>query len=202
MRVIHRDLKPANTKITPEGKPKILDFGLAKATERKSPTSNLSESPTVTRGTAVGVILGTAPYMSPEQARWQTVDKRTDIWAFGCCLYEALAGKLAFPGETVTDTLARIVEREPDWKALPNRTPSSIHRLLRRCLSKTAADRLQHIGDARIEIADALTTPLEAPTQSSPSAAVVVLALTTVLATGVALWSLVRSSAPVPKPVV
>ena len=126
--VVHRDLKPPNIKITPEDNIKILDFGLAKAFRREAADSGLSESPTMTRGTATGVILGTAPYMSPEQATGKTVDRRTDIGAFGCCLYETLAGKAAFLGDTVTATLAKILERDPDWEALPRETPHA-----RRC---------------------------------------------------------------------
>ncbi len=123
--IIHRDLKPANVKITPDGLVKVLDFGLAKALVDEEPTADFSQSPTLTKGTALGAIMGTAAYMSPEQARGKTVDKRTDIWAFGCCLYEALTGRKAFEGETVTDTLAAVVNREPDWDALPRTTPRS-----------------------------------------------------------------------------
>ena len=156
--IIHRDLKPANVKITPEGKVKVLDFGLAKALEDETPATDLTHSPTRT-GTAVGVIMGTAGYMSPEQARGQAVDKRTDIWAFGCVLYEVLSGKQVFGGTTVTDILAAIVHKEPDWEALPEGTPRAILRLLRRCLDKDPHERLHHIADARIEIRHALSEP-------------------------------------------
>jgi serine/threonine-protein kinase len=156
--IIHRDLKPANIKITPEGKIKILDFGLAKAMAGEAPVQNLSESPTLTRdATETGVLLGTAPYMSPEQARGKEVDKRSDIWAFGCCLYEALTSKVAFLGETVSDTIAAILDRKPDWSALPEVTPVTVQRLMRRCLKKQSNERLQHIGDARIEIGEVLS---------------------------------------------
>ena len=122
--VIHRDLKPANVKLTPDGKIKILDFGLAKAFEGEAPVTDISQSPTLTEEmTRAGVILGTAAYMSPEQARGEEVDKRTDIFAFGCVLYELLTGKRTFGGKTVTDTLAKVLEGVPDWKALPNNTP-------------------------------------------------------------------------------
>ena len=154
--IVHRDLKPANIKITPAGDVKVLDFGLAKAAGGDS-VPDLSQSPTITvGGTHAGVILGTAAYMSPEQARGQPVDKRTDVWAFGCVLYEMLAGRPAFSGSTMTDTLAAILEREPDWTALPRATSDAIHRLLRRCLEKDARLRLHDIADARIEIDDEL----------------------------------------------
>ena len=114
--VIHRDLKPANIKVTPEGKPKVLDFGLGKAFAGVGKSVDLSRSPTITRdATAAGAILGTPGYMSPEQARGKSIDKRTDIWAFGCCLFEALTGKPAFLGETVSDTIAAILDKEPTW---------------------------------------------------------------------------------------
>ena len=113
--------------LTPEGEPKILDFGLAKAQAADTPPQVLSQSPTFTRNaTEAGVILGTAPYMSPEQAKGKAVDKRTDIWAFGCCLFEALTGKPAFQGETVSETLPKILEREPRWEALPEKTPAGL----------------------------------------------------------------------------
>jgi serine/threonine protein kinase len=158
--IIHRDLKPANVKIAPEGTVKVLDFGLAKAAAADGSTPDLSQSPTVTvGGTRDGIILGSAAYMSPEQARGKPVDKRTDIWAFGCVVYEMLTGRPAFAGETVTDTLAAIVEREPDWRALPSPTPVGVRRLLRRCLEKDRQERLHDIADARLEIKEALTAP-------------------------------------------
>jgi serine/threonine protein kinase len=145
--IVHRDLKPANIKITPAGMVKVLDFGLAKAGDGGGP--NLSRSPTVTiGGTRDGVLLGTAAYMSPEQARGQAVDKRTDIWAFGCVLYEMLTGRTPFTGDTLSDTVAAILDREPDWTLLPNATPLGIRRLLHRCLTKEPLRRLRDIGDA------------------------------------------------------
>jgi Tol biopolymer transport system component len=151
--VVHRDLKPANIKITADGTVKVLDFGLATVSVSDLPGREGSQVPTaVAGGTREGAILGTAPYMSPEQARGTPIDKRTDIWAFGCVLYEMLTGRLPFAGETISDTLARILEREPQWEALPNSTPPSVRVLLRRCLEKDPKRRLHDIADARIEL--------------------------------------------------
>ncbi len=176
--VIHRDLKPANIKITPDGKVKVLDFGLAKAFESDPSSSGVSPtlSPTLTSaGTIAGAILGTAAYMAPEQARGQAVDKRADIWAFGGVLFEMLTGKLAFPGDTVSDTLAAVLKLEPDWKAVPATTPPMLQRLLRRCLEKDPRKRLRDIGEARILIERALGGEVEelAPSAEPATEAVV-----------------------------
>src|SRR3989475_12283329 len=160
--IIHRDLNPFNIKITTDGVVKVLDFGLAKALAAEGSGPDLSKSPTITaRGTIEGAILGTAAYMSPEQARGQTVDKRTDIWAFGCVLFNMLTGSSAFGRETITDTIAAVVGAEPEWKSLPADTPGSIRRLLTRCLQKDARRRLHDIADARIELEDTMATPAE-----------------------------------------
>jgi len=172
---IHRDLKPANVKITPNGTVKVLDFGLAKALEGEADggsSPDLSQSPTLSAAaTAAGVILGTAAYMSPEQARGQKVDRRADIWSFGVVLYEMLTGKSVYQGETVSDVLAKVLEREPDWDSLPKDTPASIRRLLRRCFDKNKRQRLQSMGDARIAIEQYLSDPACETTAIAPVAA-------------------------------
>jgi Tol biopolymer transport system component len=159
--IVHRDLKPANIKAPPSGLVKVLDFGLAKpgvGGTGDEDTDALSKSPTLTvGGTQEGVLLGTAAYMSPEQARGQAVDKRADIWAFGCVLLEMLTARAAFTGATVTDILAAVIEREPDWHTLPPSIPPAIRQLLRRCLEKDPQRRLRDLGDARLEIDDLLT---------------------------------------------
>jgi len=155
--IIHRDLKPANIKITSEGVVKVLDFGLAKHAHA-SPTDG--EFLTMTAdNTRVGAVLGTAAYMSPEQARGWDVDRRTDVWSFGCILFEMLTGARAFAATTQADTIAAVLEREVDWSALPASTPSSIVRLLRRCLTRDPKGRLRDIGDAHLELQDAATEP-------------------------------------------
>ena len=163
--IIHRDLKPANVKVTPEGKVKVLDFGLSKAFEADAANEDMNNSPTLSMAaTMQGVILGTAGYMSPEQARGKPTDKRTDIWAFGCVLYELLSGKQTFHGETVTDITAKILTGEPDWQALPRSTPAQVRVLLKQCLQKDKTLRLRDAGDARLEIQEALAAP--APTET------------------------------------
>jgi Tol biopolymer transport system component len=170
--IIHRDLKPANVKVTPEGEVKVLDFGLAKAFAGDAASEDMSNSPTLSRAaTMQGVILGTAAYMSPEQARGKAVDKRTDIWAFGCVLYELLTGKQTFHGEDVTDILAAVVRAEPDWTALPARISPSIRVLLQRCLRKDRRQRTPDAATIRIEIEDAIAAPKDpGATQAAPSA--------------------------------
>jgi Tol biopolymer transport system component len=155
--IIHRDLKPANIKITPDDTVKVLDFGLAKVFGEEGSDNDILQGPTITvDGTQEGVIAGTAAYMSPEQARGKPIDKRTDIWAFGSVLYEMLTARSAFRGETISDTIAAVLDREPDWSAMPAQTPVSIRRLLQRCLEKDPRRRLRDIGDARLEIEEAL----------------------------------------------
>ncbi len=169
--IVHRDLKPANVKITPQGKVKVLDFGLAKAFQERQET-DLSNSPTLMSAASVpGVILGTAAYMSPEQARGRKVDRRTDIFAFGCVLYEMRTGRRAFDGKDLTEILGLVVTAEPNWSLLPENIPPDIRKLLRLCLEKNVNQRRQSGGDVRVDIDLALKEPagLEAFPISAPS---------------------------------
>jgi eukaryotic-like serine/threonine-protein kinase len=157
--IIHRDLKPANIKVRADGTVKVLDFGLAKAMEPATGSSpSMSMSPTVTTPAmtqAGAILLGTAAYMSPEQARGKPVDKRADIWAFGAVLFEMLTGSPPFPGEDIAHVLARVIEREPQWSALPPTLPPALRTFLRRCLTKDPRQRIRDIGDARLLLNDA-----------------------------------------------
>jgi hypothetical protein len=169
--IIHRDLKPANIKLRPDGTVKVLDFGLAKALDSAPPAIDASQSPTITSPammSRVGIILGTASYMSPEQARGKPVDKRSDIWAFGCVVYEMLTVKRAFTGDDVTAVLARIVERYPDWSALPASVPARVRELLRLCLEKDPKRRRQAVGDIRVDLEQALVESVGAPPIEEP----------------------------------
>jgi eukaryotic-like serine/threonine-protein kinase len=189
--VVHRDLKPANIKIRADGTVKVLDFGLAKAFDPTSIGADVTQSPTLISpaATRVGVIMGTAAYMSPEQARGKAVDKRADVWAFGCVLYEMLVGTRPFDGDDVSQTMARVIERDPDWAALARVAPTAVVQVVRRCLQKDAQSRLRDIGDARLELQEAVTrgTGAEAPVDGAGARRRLPLSLIAALAVGLVL---------------
>lgn len=208
--IVHRDLKPLNVKLTHDGLVKLLDFGLAKALEGEVAEEDLQTSPTLTAAaTRAGVLLGTAAYMAPEQARGKHVDRRVDIWAFGCVLYEMLAGRSAFEGETTSDILACVIRAEPDWNLLPASVPPRIRELLHRCLEKDPKQRLQAIGEARIVLERAITGTSGEPTNFVPVTirpqpvwqrglpwAVAVIAIGLALASGLPYWRVKQPGPP------
>jgi len=208
--IIHRDLKPANIKVRPDGTVKVLDFGLAKAMEPAGAmAANNSISPTITSPammTGVGMILGTAAYMSPEQARGKPVDKRADIWAFGCVLYEMLTGRVAFGEDTISDTIAAILGREPEWSSL--KTPASLRRVLQRCLDKDPRRRFHDIADVRLDIEDVMSgaagIAADATTVNARRQPVRVLgsvaAVVALVAVGALTWSLLKAGATTAPP--
>src|SRR6185295_17860704 len=214
--IVHRDLKPGNVKLRPDGTVKLLDFGIAKVLDPTTTVTNPA-AVTLTAADAPGGgarILGSPAYMSPEQARGMAVDKRGDIWSFGCLLYEMLSGVRAFDGEVASDVIAKVIEREPDFAALPPELPFTVRRLLQRCLEKDRRRRLRDIGDARLELLDALDDPGGEPTASGTFAAraasriswlrrrgpAVLTAIIIVAAgiAGIAAWRSQRSAAPAP----
>ena len=189
--IVHRDLKPANVKLTPGGRVKVLDFGLAKTFAEGSAETDDSNSPTLAReATRAGALLGTAPYMSPEQVRGQDVDERSDIWSFGCVLWECLTGQRLFGAPTLSDSIGAILHTEPNWGRLPADTPPTVRRLLRRCLAKDPRQRLHHIADARIELEDSdFPSPTSGGSTRGYKIAVTVLAIALVASLTAALLS-------------
>lgn len=199
--VIHRDLKPGNIMINNEGRVKVLDFGLARSLGQDSIDTEFLNSPTVPQvGTHTGVILGTAGYMSPEQARGKKVDRRADVWAFGVVLFEMLTGRRLFTGESVSDALAAILMQQPDWAALPQSTPPNIRRLLRRCLAKSPAVRMRDFGDIILELDEIETTPATVAGRSHRRAYTVAPWIVTALAIAAAAFAFWRSRQPEPGP--
>jgi serine/threonine protein kinase/Tfp pilus assembly protein PilF len=188
--VVHRDLKPGNIKITQEGRVKVLDFGLAKTYDKNARSNE-------TAATHPGRVIGTPAYMSPEQARGEDTDHRTDIWSFGCILYQMLAGRLPFEGETATDTLARIIEQKPDWEALPKQIPANIRTMLQRCLEKDPDKRLGDITDAANQITETLNTPAQPLSIRLRRLAFTVIITVTIVLSAVAVWFALTNEVPI-----